>query len=64
MKKALIRFYKRFKVYLGKIKRSSVMKTHEELELHEKTAFKICVNLFHMRIPFLPSRPLQIRDIF
>jgi hypothetical protein len=45
MKKAFLRFYKRFKVYLTKLNRSSAMKTHEELELHEKTAFKICVKL-------------------
>ena len=45
MKKAFLRFYKRFKVYLGKLNRSSAMKTHEEVELHEKTAFKICVKV-------------------
>ena len=45
MKKAFLRFYKRFKVYLEKLNRKSTMKTHEEVELHEKTAFKICVKV-------------------
>jgi len=45
MKKLFNRFYKRFKVRLNKIGRSSSMKTYEEVELHEKTAFKICVKL-------------------
>jgi hypothetical protein len=33
------------KVRFSKAGRSSTLKTHEELELHEKTAFKICVKL-------------------
>jgi len=45
MKKALLRFYKRFRVFLEKLNRKSTMKTHEEVELHEKTAFKICVKV-------------------
>jgi hypothetical protein len=45
MKKLFNRFYKRFKVRLNKIGRSSSLKTYEEVELHEKTAFKICVKL-------------------
>jgi hypothetical protein len=45
MKKFFKRLYKRFKVRLSKIGRSSAMKTYEEVELHEKTAFKICVKL-------------------
>jgi len=45
MKKFIIRLYKRMKVRFSKAGRSSTLKTHEELELHEKTAFKICVKL-------------------
>ena len=45
MKKFFKRIYKRFKLRLNKIGRSSAMKTYEEVELHEKTAFKICVKL-------------------
>ena len=45
MKKFFKRIYKRFKLRLNKIGRSSSMKTYEEVELHEKTAFKICVKL-------------------
>jgi hypothetical protein len=30
---------------MSRIGRSSAMKTYEEVELHEKTAFKICVKL-------------------
>lgn len=45
MKKFFKRIYKRFKIRLNKIGRSSAMKTYEEVELHEKTAFKICVKL-------------------
>ena len=45
MKKFFTRIYKRFKIRLNKIGRSSSMKTYEEVELHEKTAFKICVKL-------------------
>jgi hypothetical protein len=45
MKKFFKRLYKRFKVRLNKIGRSSAMKSYEEVELHEKTAFKICVKL-------------------
>jgi hypothetical protein len=45
MKKLFNRIYKRFKVRLNKIGRSSSLKTYEEVELHEKTAFKICVKL-------------------
>jgi len=33
------------KVRFSKAGRSSTLKTYEELELHEKTAFKICVKL-------------------
>jgi len=45
MKKFIIRLYKRMKVRFSKAGRSSTLKTYEELELHEKTAFKICVKL-------------------
>lgn len=45
MKKKILKFYKRFRVFLEKLNRRSAMKTYEELELHEKTAFKICVKL-------------------
>lgn len=45
MKKFFKRLYKRFKVRLNKIGRSSAMKSYEEVELHEKTAFKICLKL-------------------
>lgn len=45
MKKFFKRIYKRFKLRVNKIGRSSSMKTYEEVELHEKTAFKICVKL-------------------
>ena len=45
MKKFLIRIYKRFKVRLNKIGRSSTMKSYEEVEPHERTAFKICLKL-------------------
>lgn len=45
MKKFFIRIYKRFKVRMSKIGRSSSLKTYEEVEPHEKTAFKICVKL-------------------
>ncbi len=45
MKKLFRRLYKRFKVRMNRIGRSSAMKTYEEVELHEKTAFKICVKL-------------------
>lgn len=45
MKKLFRRLYKRFKVRMNRVGRSSAMKTYEEVELHEKTAFKICVKL-------------------
>ena len=45
MKKLFRRIYKRFKVRMSRIGRYSAMKTYEEVELHEKTAFKICVKL-------------------
>ena len=45
MKKFLIRIYKRLKVYLNKISRTSSMKSYDEVELHEKTVFKICLKL-------------------
>ena len=45
MKKLFRRLYKRFKVRISRVGRSSAMKTYEEVELHEKTAFKICVKL-------------------
>jgi hypothetical protein len=45
MKKLFKRLYKRFKVRMGTIGRSSSFKGYEEVELHEKTAFKICVKL-------------------
>jgi len=44
MKKLFNRFYKRFKVKMAQHMRNN-MKTHEEVDLHEKTAFKICVKL-------------------
>ena len=45
MKKLILRLYKRFKIRLRKLGRSSALKSYEEVELHEKTAFKICVKL-------------------
>ena len=45
MKKLFKRIYKRFKIRLNKIGRSSAMRTYEEVEPHEKTAFKICLKL-------------------
>lgn len=45
MKKFFRRIFKRLKVRFSKIGRSSTLKTHEEIEPHEKTAFKICVKL-------------------
>ncbi len=45
MKKFIIRLYKRFKIRLRKLGRSQALKSYEEVELHEKTAFKICVKL-------------------
>lgn len=45
MKKSILRFYKRFKVYLGKLGRSKGLKTEEYLQDHEKIAFRICVKL-------------------
>lgn len=45
MKKFFRRIYKRFKVRLTKIGRSSALKSYEEVESHEKTAFKICLKL-------------------
>ena len=45
MEKLFRRLYKRFKVRMNRIGRSSSLKTYEEVELHEKTAFKICVKL-------------------
>ena len=45
MKKFFIIIYKRFKVRMSRVGRSSSLKTYEEVEPHEKTAFKICVKL-------------------
>lgn len=45
MKKLILRLYKRYKIRLRKLGRSPVLKSYEEVELHEKTAFKICVKL-------------------
>lgn len=45
MKKLILRLYKRYKIRLRKLGRSPALKTYEEVELHEKTAFKICVKL-------------------
>lgn len=45
MKKFILRLYKRIKVRMSKVGRSSSLRTYEELEQHEKTAFKICVKL-------------------
>ena len=41
MKKFFKRLYKRIKVRASKVGRSSALKTYEEVESHEKTAFKI-----------------------
>lgn len=48
MKKFFKRFYKRFKVKMARHMRNN-MKTYEEVDLHEKTAFKICVKLISHR---------------
>jgi hypothetical protein len=45
MKKFFRRLYKRMKVRASKVGRSSSLKTYEEVESHEKTAFKICLKL-------------------
>ena len=45
MKKFFKRLYKRIKVRVSKVGRSSSLKTYEEVESHEKTAFKICLKL-------------------
>ena len=44
MKKFFKRIYKRFKVTMARRMRNNMV-THEEVELHEKTAFKICVKV-------------------
>jgi len=58
MKKKFLKFYKRFRVFLEKLNRKSSMKTHEELELHEKTAFKICVKLISHQDSVFTIAPL------
>lgn len=45
MKKFFKRLYKRIKVRASKVGRSSSLKSYEEVESHEKTAFKICLKL-------------------
>lgn len=45
MKKFFRRLFKRFKVRLSKVGRSSALKSYEEVEQHEKTAFMICLKL-------------------
>lgn len=45
MKKFFRRLYKRFKVRASKVGRSSALKTYEEIEPYEKTAFRICVKV-------------------
>ena len=45
MKKFFNRLYKRLKVRASRVGRSSSLKTYEEVEQHEKTAFKICLKL-------------------
>jgi len=45
MNKFIIRFLKRLRVRLNKIGRSSTLKSYEEIEPYEKTAFKICVKV-------------------
>lgn len=45
MKKFFKRLYKRFKVRVSRVGRSSSIRTYEEVESHEKTAFKICLKL-------------------
>lgn len=47
MKKLILRLYKRFQVRLRRLNRSKALKTYEEVELHEKTAFKICLKLIN-----------------
>ncbi len=44
MKKFFKRIYKRFKVKMARRMRNNMV-TYEEVELHEKTAFKICVKV-------------------
>lgn len=54
MKKFFNRIFKRIKVRLSKIGRSSSFKTHEEIEPYEKTAFKICVKVIsHPKSDFM-----------
>lgn len=45
MKKFFKRLFRRIKVRASKVGRSSALKTYEEIESHEKTAFKICLKL-------------------
>lgn len=45
MIKVFRRLFKRIRVRLSIIGRSSSIRTYEEIEPHEKTAFKICVKL-------------------
>jgi len=45
MNKFIIRFLKRLRVRLNKIGRSSTLKSYEEIEPYEKTAFRICVKV-------------------
>ena len=45
MNKFIIRFLKRSRVRLSKIGRLSTLKSYEEVEPYEKTAFKICVKV-------------------
>lgn len=54
MKKFFLRIFKRIKVRLSKIGRSSALKTYEEIEPYEKTAFKICVKMIsHPKSDFM-----------
>lgn len=61
MKKFLIRIYKRFKVQLNKISRSSSMKSYEEVEPHEKTAFKICLKLISDKDSEFMIAPMSLK---
>jgi len=45
MNKFIIRFLKRLRVRFNKIGRSSTLKSYEEIEPYEKTAFRICVKV-------------------
>jgi|688.fasta_scaffold422698_2 hypothetical protein len=64
MKKLILRFYKRFKVYLARLNKSKSLQTYEEVVPHEKIAFKICLKLIsHKKSDFMIAPMSQKRFI-